>query len=118
MNFKEYAQITGENIRLYREQKGLSQQKVGDKIKVSRQHLSRIELGEANPTLEILYLLSEVLEVPISAFLGDYSSKIEMLLKKYRFIQENDMHRLLIAMDRLNNNEIEMVINVITAIKK
>jgi len=118
MNFKDYSRVMGDNIRLYREQKGLSQKDIGDKIKKSRQHISRIECGSANPTLEILYLLSEALEVPISAFLGDYPIKIESLIKKYKFSDKNDIYKLLTALDSLDKSEIDMVIKMITGLKK
>lgn len=118
MNFKDYSRTVGDNIRLYRKQKGLSQQELGDKIGKSRQHIGHIECGDTNPSLEMLFLISEALKVPVSAFLGDYSTKIEALMKRYKFTEKNDVYRLLAALDGLNRDEIDMVIKMIIGLKK
>lgn len=118
MDFKDYMRDIGDNIRLYRENKGLTRRELYERTNITSQHLGRIERGETNPTMEVLYQISEALQVPLSAFLGDYPTKIETLMKKYKFAEKNDIYRLLIALDGLNKDEIDMVIKMIIGLKK
>lgn len=63
--------------RLYqlRKNKGLTQADVAEKLGISRQAVSRWEIGAAVPTLEKLKELSELFEVPLDYLMpGDYES--------------------------------------------
>lgn len=53
--------------RLYelRKKKGLSQEELGDKINVSRQTISKYELGDAIPDMEKLVMLSDFFHVSL-----------------------------------------------------
>ncbi|MEQ3659878.1 MAG: helix-turn-helix transcriptional regulator [Glaciecola sp.] len=51
----------GQNIRKAREVKGYSQEKLALNAKVDRSYLGRIERGEANITLDILYQLASAI---------------------------------------------------------
>lgn len=63
----------GQRIRLARQRAGLSQKKLcGDVI--TRNMLSQIENGSAQPSLETLRYLSQQLKKPISYFLGEESA--------------------------------------------
>jgi transcriptional regulator with XRE-family HTH domain len=118
MDFGDYVRTVGDNIRLHRENKGLTRKDLEDKTKITQQHIGRIERGETNPTLEVLFLLSDALKVPLSSFLGDYPTKLDTLIKKYKFTEKNDLYRLLIAFDKLDKAEIEMIIKMIAGLKK
>lgn len=60
---KQYTSI-GEIIRYYRTQKGISQEELAFGI-CDRKYLSKIERDKCAPTLEIINLLSEKLNVPL-----------------------------------------------------
>ena len=49
----------GNNIQTLRKRKGLSQEKLAEKINVTRQTISNWELGETAPNPEQLILLSK-----------------------------------------------------------
>lgn len=55
----------GEILREWRENRSLSQQGLSDLSTVSTRHLSRIETGKAQPTVQMILQLSEHLEVPL-----------------------------------------------------
>ncbi len=61
MNIKEI----GNNVKLYRIRKGISQSTLAKKVYVTQQYISRIENGEACPSLEVLETISSVLNVSL-----------------------------------------------------
>ncbi len=59
----------GENIAEYRFLKGYTQVQLAEKIGVTANYLSQIECGRRKKySLHVLVMLSEVLEIPLSAF--------------------------------------------------
>lgn len=61
----------GKNIYTLRKEKGLSQEKLAEKINVSRQTISNWELGETMPNPEQLILLSNELNKSIDELVGN-----------------------------------------------
>lgn len=61
----------GNNIYNSRREKGLSQEKLAEKINVTRQTISNWELGETSPNPEQLILLSKTLEKSIDELVGN-----------------------------------------------
>jgi len=60
-----------ENIRAYRRSKGLSQEALAVRLNVVRQTISKWEQGLSVPDSEMLLTLSEALDTPVSALLGE-----------------------------------------------
>ena len=63
--------MLSENIKAIRKSKGLSQQELAVKLNVVRQTISKWEQGLSVPDSDLLLSLSEALEVPVSALLGE-----------------------------------------------
>lgn len=61
----------GENICSLRKKNGLSQEKLAEKVNVSRQTISNWELGETAPNPEQLMLLSRVFGKSIDELVGN-----------------------------------------------
>lgn len=61
----------GENIYRLRRTTGLSQEKLAEKINVTRQTISNWELGETAPNPDQLILLSKEFEVSIDELVGN-----------------------------------------------
>ena len=61
----------GGRIKLYRTKKQLSQEDLGNEIGVTRKHLSKIEIGERAPTLDLLILIANALDVSADDLLVD-----------------------------------------------
>ena len=61
----------GNNIYILRKEKGLSQEKLAEKINVTRQTISNWELGETSPNPEQLILLSKALKRSIDELVGN-----------------------------------------------
>lgn len=63
--------MLNENIKTIRKSKGLSQQELAVRLNVVRQTISKWEQGLSVPDSDMLVLISEVLETPVSTFLGE-----------------------------------------------
>ncbi|HDK7155131.1 TPA: helix-turn-helix transcriptional regulator [Clostridium botulinum] len=58
-----------------RKQKGLSQDELGSKLNVSRQTISKWELGETTPELEKLIALGDFFEISLDELVIDIKAK-------------------------------------------
>ena len=63
--------IVGSNIKKYRTDKGLSQEKLGEAAEVHRTFIGAIERGERNISILTLKKISSALEIPITKLLED-----------------------------------------------
>ena len=61
----------GNNIQILRKRKGISQEKLAEKINVTRQTISNWELGETAPNPEQLILLSKEFDTSIDELVGN-----------------------------------------------
>lgn len=59
-----------EQIREYRQRRGLSQEALAERLEVSRQAVTKWEAGRTRPSTEKLLRLSQVLEVPLEQLTG------------------------------------------------
>ncbi|ASN05447.1 helix-turn-helix domain-containing protein [Virgibacillus necropolis] len=60
----------GANLRKYRKSKGMSMEALAKQIGVSKLTLIKIEHGEANPTLSVIWKIADGLKIPITALLS------------------------------------------------
>jgi len=79
-----------ERIRLYRQQKGLSQAELADKADINNKSLSRYEIGTTIPPADALKSIADVLGISADALLSDEvtSIKDKELYKKFEVIQD------------------------------
>ena len=56
----------GLNIAYYRKDRGFSQLELAEKINISRTHMSRIENCDCAVSLDVVFTISKVLDVPLS----------------------------------------------------
>ncbi len=71
----ERTKLIGNRIRLLRLQRGLSQMAAANKLGISQAHLSNIESGRNNITLENLLKLHDVLQVQMADFFTDIDAQ-------------------------------------------
>lgn len=71
MNFyKKYIKV-GLNVAYYRKLNGYTQLQLSELADISNIHLGKIETAKAGVSLDVLFKLSEVLNVPANKFLED-----------------------------------------------
>ena len=61
----------GKNIKFYRNKKGISQEELGNIVFVSSIHISYLETGSKIPSLELLILIANALDVSADDLLVD-----------------------------------------------
>ncbi len=67
----------GEKILTYRKKLGLSQEQLGEKVGVSRQTVSKWEIGQTIPELEKMILLAKTFETTIDELVKDENEIVE-----------------------------------------
>lgn len=79
-----------ERIRLYRQQKGLSQAELAEKSTVNNKSLSRYELGSSVPPADALKNIADALGISADTLLSDDVTTIKdiELFKKFEVIQD------------------------------
>ncbi len=105
--------MLNENIKTIRKSKGLSQEELAVMLNVVRQTVSKWENGLSVPDSDMLISISEALETPVSALLGEtavmsevddfkkISAKLEVInlqLAQRKTARRKTLHWLLIAL--------------------
>lgn len=62
---------TMNNLRLLRENAGISQQRLGELLDVSQQTINKYESGQSQAGYDILIQLSNIFSVPVEALIDD-----------------------------------------------
>ena len=65
---KTTKELLGSRIKELRKLKGLSQEKLSEKVGIDPKHLSRIEVGRGFPSLDTLERIANVLNVELKDF--------------------------------------------------
>lgn len=66
--------VLAKNLRLIRSAAGLSQAGLAERTGLSQTWISRLESGTANPTIETLMILSNVMEISVVDLLRESRS--------------------------------------------
>ncbi len=83
----------GKRIVELREEKGLSTNKLSNLAGVSQSYVREIEMGNKNPTVEILYYICEVLDINLKDFF-DYEDEPDAELLIYFNDLRKEVERL------------------------
>jgi len=65
--FDKYRKL-GLNIAYYRKDRGHTQLKLAELLDIDRAHMQRIENANAGVSLDLMFRMSDVLEVPVQKF--------------------------------------------------
>ena len=69
-----------ENIKTYRNKRGLNQYEFAEKLGISPQAVSKWECGQSCPSIENLCVISEILDVSIDTLIGENSDSEKMMI--------------------------------------
>lgn len=67
----EYMKKFGEKLRTLRQQRGLSQNQLGDRLGVTRNYISRMERGEKIPNVAMLLKIARLFDVSLDQLAKD-----------------------------------------------
>ena len=62
-NYLENYKKLGLNIAFYRKLRGLSQEKLAERVDISRTHMSRIETADCAVSLDVVFALADALGI-------------------------------------------------------
>lgn len=65
--FDKYRKL-GLNIAYYRKDKGFTQLKLSELLNIDRAHMQRIETAKTGVSLDIIFRLSDILDIPVHKF--------------------------------------------------
>ncbi|HDH6676785.1 TPA: helix-turn-helix transcriptional regulator [Staphylococcus aureus] len=65
------------NIKHYRKEMNFSQQELANKVEVTRQTISLIELGKYNPTIKLCISIAKTLQVDLNKLFWEMSDNSE-----------------------------------------
>ena len=105
-----------ENIKTYRNKRGLNQYEFAEKLGISPQAVSKWECGLSCPSVENLCVISEILDVSIDTLIGENSDSEKMMIgidgggTKTEFVLFSESGRILnrIVLDGCNPNTVGM----------
>ena len=69
-----YEYPVGDRLRFFREQKQISTNKLANLAGISQSYVRDIEMGNKNPTIEIIFQLCRTLDISLKDFFDDDSS--------------------------------------------
>ncbi|WP_227468481.1 MULTISPECIES: helix-turn-helix domain-containing protein [Delftia] len=64
-------------LKVRRRELGLTQEDLAGRCNLDRPYISLIEVARKQPTLSVLYRLSEALELPLSCFMGRVQARYQ-----------------------------------------
>ena len=64
LNKNAKKKLLGTNIAKYRKQKNLSQNQLAELVDVSREHIAKVETARRNMSMDLLFNISSVLDIP------------------------------------------------------
>lgn len=88
-NFKPREALVPERFKEARMARGMTASDLADKVGRSRQAISKYELGLIEPTAEVIYSLSNALDVPISFFYKPLSAPANRGTTYFRSLKTN-----------------------------
>ena len=68
---ESYEYPVGDRLRFFREQKQISTNKLANLAGISQSYVSDIEMGNKNPTIEVLFQLCKALDISLRDFFDD-----------------------------------------------
>lgn len=110
----EIAKSVGQRIRNYRNQLGLSQEKLAELSGCHPTYIGQIERGEKNATLESIEKISSALNIPLSKLFEKIGTAEEegrnIPLECYEFLsaktpkEQEQIYRILLEIDKYKDN--------------
>lgn len=70
-DYREQYKKLGLNIAYYRKLRGFSQEKLAEKVDISRVHMSRIETADCAVSMDVLFALADALDIEPYKLLQD-----------------------------------------------
>ena len=101
-----------ENLKRLRKEKGVSQEELAVKLNVVRQTISKWEKGLSVPNAQLLISLSEILETPVSVFLGETIESQERVSDKNAIAEQLSQINSQLSEKTLRNRHMWSIVKI------
>jgi len=101
-------QAIGTRIQKIRNQKGLTQDQLSEKVNISPKYLSSIERGKENPTLNTLINIAEKLSVDVEEFFTEIQLEDPQITKEM----------VLALIGEANEDQLKVIYKILSVIVK
>lgn len=104
LNKKELAKKIGENVKYYRNQRGLTLRKLASKTEYTAGYIGLLENGEESPSSFVIEVLAKSLNIPVSYLFEDrkkvdfktndpilYSEKIQNYINLFKSFSNDEI---------------------------
>lgn len=110
----------GNNIKLIRKAKSITQEKLAEMVEIDQRQLARIEAGESFATAETIEKISESLNIPIKTLFNIENIKDDKMTLQVIDDYNNNFKKLnhLINKIALNNSKTEFIVLASEALDK
>ncbi len=101
INFK----TIGQRIKIERKQNGLTQEKLAEMLKISTEHLSRIESGSYRPSLSLIENMSEIFKISESEIMFGKESEFtanKSLAERIENLTDDKKQAIMIIIDLIS----------------
>ena len=106
---ENYKILLGEKIKLIRKQQHITQETLAELVDRSKNHISKIELGTANPPINLVLEIADALHIePVELFNFNkytYTKNIDFK-KEFEKIEDKKRLHVLFKIHKILNNEL------------
>ena len=95
----------GKRMAFFRKEKGITQRELADNLHISYQAVSKWELGKALPTVEMLYEISNILNVTVDSLLSGNEWKNRCISYRESGLDSPKLHALKGEIQELNSKD-------------
>ena len=95
----------GKRIAFFRREKGITQKELADFLHISYQAVSKWELGKSLPTVEMMYEISNLLNVSVDMLLNESDWKNRRILYRESGLDIPKLHTLKTEIMKLNSKD-------------
>jgi len=82
-------EIFAHNLKKYRKDCGLSQEKLAERVNVSIHHIAMIEIARSYPAMDLVERIANVLNIEIYELFIDHLSPPEQVERLYQAVAKN-----------------------------
>ena len=110
-NVSTFRRIIGSQVRHYRTDRNWTQGELAEKADLSLDMIGRLERGTATPSLDSLFRLASVLEVPPAVLLGGLPLDDRGELERERKLQ-----KILAALGRVETRDLDRIERILNEV--
>ena len=103
----EFTKFLGARLKEFRKHKGFTQEKFAELLEIDPKHLSRIECGKTQPSLNLIRNIAKILNVKVHEIFDENKTNI-----KEKLIQD-----ITLVLEKSNEEELKLFYKIILNIK-